>query len=382
MSLRLGIVGLPNVGKSTLFNALTKNQVPAENYPFCTIDPNIGVVPVKDQRVDKLSQMSNSAKTIYATVEFVDIAGIVAGASKGEGLGNKFLSNIMEVDAIVQVVRAFENKDIIHVENSVNPKRDIETINTELILKDIEILEKVIDRIKKEARINPKYQDYLSFLEFILNKLNEGILAKLAISEYLQNNKSLQDEEVFKIEYKQLQLLTNKPFLFLANVSEAEINLTEDKIKEVLGFPSNGGVSEARDGSESVLAISVQLESEISQLNDADKSDFMKEYGMTESGLDKLIHASYKLLGLESYFTTGLDETRAWTVKIGTNARDAAGVIHTDFVKKFIMAEVVSYEDFVKYDGHKGCKDAGKLRMESKDYIVKDGDICEFKIGA
>lgn len=368
MSLKIGIVGLPNVGKSTLFNSLTNNKVPAENYPFCTIDPNIGVVPVIDFRIDKLSEMSNSKKKIYATVEFVDIAGIVEGASKGEGLGNKFLSEIMEVDAIVQVVRIFENQDILHVSQKIDPKRDIEVINTELILKDIEILDKYLLRITKEVRVNTKYTKYLEFLQTVRKSLDEGILARIKIQEIIQ---MYSEDEIFKFEYKQLQLLTNKPFLYLANVSESDINLGLDTVIDKLGLNTN----------ENVIVISVKLEYEISQISGEDKILFMDEYKMSESGLDKLIKKAYKMLGLLSYFTTGEDETRAWTITVGMNARESAGVIHTDFTQKFIAAEVMSYDDFVQFNGKEGCKTNGKLRLESKEYIVKDGDVIEFRVG-
>ncbi|MEI6462630.1 MAG: redox-regulated ATPase YchF [bacterium] len=370
MGLSLGILGLPNVGKSTLFNALTKNSVPAENYPFCTIDPNVGRVFVKDLRLDKLASIEHSLKTIYAYVDFVDIAGLVKGASEGEGLGNKFLSQIQNVDALVHVVRAFESSDIIHVNNKVDPKSDIETINTELILKDIEILSKVKDNFSKLARTDPKKKGTSDFLERLNKHLQDGHLAK----EFYENNKhEIEVNEFLEADLKTVNLITTKKVIYVMNIKEEDIGkINEDEMKKNLGVASDS----------KVLALSLKLESELSLLDDTDRTEFMKQYGLEISGLDKLIKESYSLLGLTSFFTTGPDESRAWTITKGSNAREAAGKIHTDFYDKFIAAEVISYDDFVALGGEKLARDAGKIRLESRDYIVKEADIMNFKHGA
>ena len=362
--MKLGIVGLPNVGKSTLFNSLTKAGAESANYPFCTIDPNVGIVTVPDERLNLLADLYHSAKVTPAVIEFVDIAGLVKGASKGEGLGNQFLSNIREVDAIVHVVRCFEDSNVVHVDGSVNPLRDIETINLELIFSDLEILERRIAKVAKGARMDKEQAKELAMLERVKERLEDG---KLAIGFETED----EDEEEY---FKNLNLLTAKPVIYAANVGEED--LANDGA-------DNAGVQAVREyaketGSE-VFAICAQIEEEISELDDEERQMFLDDLGLKESGLEKLIAASYKLLGLISYLTSGEDETRAWTIKIGTKAPQAAGKIHTDFERGFICAEVVSFEDLKEYGTMQACKEKGLVRQEGKEYVVKDGDIIVFR---
>ena len=362
--MKLGIVGLPNVGKSTLFNSLTKAGAESANYPFCTIDPNVGVVPVPDERLNVLTKMYNSKKTVPAVIEFVDIAGLVKGASKGEGLGNQFLANIREVDAIVHVVRCFEDANVIHVDGSVDPLRDIETINFELIFSDIEILDRRIDKNKRAANNNKEIAKEVAFMQRIKEHLESG---KLAITFEVDG----EDEEAWIADYN---LLTRKPVIFAANVSEddlADDGESNTYVKTVKEYA-------AEYGSE-VFAVCAQLEQEISELEDDEKQEFLEDLGLSESGLDKLIRASYSLLGLISYLTSGEDETRAWTIKRGTKAPQAAGKIHTDFERGFIRAEVVNYKDLVENGSMVAAREKGLVRSEGKEYIVQDGDVILFK---
>ncbi|HET7650210.1 MAG TPA: redox-regulated ATPase YchF [Gammaproteobacteria bacterium] len=360
MSLKCGIVGLPNVGKSTLFNALTKAGIAAENYPFCTIDPNVGVVPVPDVRLDALAAIVNPQKLIPATVEFVDIAGLVAGASKGEGLGNQFLSHIRETDAIAHVVRCFENADVVHVSGKVDPLSDIEVINTELALADLEAVSRGVDRNAKVAKSGDKEA-------VARQKVLETLKAHL---DQARPARSLRLSEAERLLIKDYNLLTLKPTMYVANVDEHgfENNPLLDRVREL-----------AKSEGAEVVAVCAAMEAEIAQLDDADKADFLKDLGLTEPGLNRVIRTGYKLLGLETYFTAGEKEVRAWTVHKGFTAPQAAGVIHTDFEKGFIRAEVVSYEDFVKYKGEAGAREAGKWRLEGKDYIVNEGDVMHFR---
>lgn len=360
MALQCGIVGLPNVGKSTLFNCLTRAKVAAENYPFCTIEPNVGVVAVPDPRLKALADIVRPEKILPATVEFVDIAGLVAGASQGDGLGNQFLSHIRETDAIAQVVRCFINDDIVHVSGKVSPLNDIGIINTELALADLDSVEKMLMKQQKNARAGDKQAlTLVSMLEKIKILLAQGKPARLV---------QLTKEEIPLA--RSLQLLTFKPLLYVANVSEN-------------GFQNNSLLEQveqlAREEGAIVVPISAALESEISQLDDEEKELFLKDLNLKEAGLDRLIHATYHLLGLETYFTAGVKEVRAWTIPKQCTAPQAAGVIHTDFAKGFIRAEVISYEDFIQYKGETGAKEHGKWRLEGKDYIVKDGDVMHFR---
>ena len=361
----LGIVGLPNVGKSTLFNSLTKAGAESANYPFCTIDPNVGVVTVPDERLNVLGEMYHTKKIIPAAIEFVDIAGLVKGASKGEGLGNQFLANIREVDAIVHVVRCFENSNIVHVDGSINPLRDIETINLELIFSDLEILERRISKVSKVARNDKSAAKELGLLNKVKAHLEDGKLAK-TFEEV--------DDEEEQAWLESYNLLTYKPVIYAANVSEDD--LADDAA-------NNEGVQAVREyakGEQSeVFVVCAEIEAEISELDDDEKKMFLEDLGLKESGLEKLIKASYKLLGLISYLTAGEPEVRAWTITEGTKAPQAAGKIHSDFERGFIRAEVVSYDDLIACGSHTAAKEKGLIRLEGKDYVVKDGDIMLFR---
>lgn len=362
--MKLGIVGLPNVGKSTLFNSLTKAGAESANYPFCTIDPNVGVVTVPDERLDRLAALYNSAKITPAVIEFVDIAGLVKGASKGEGLGNQFLANIREVDAIVHVVRCFEDSNIVHVDGSIDPLRDIETINLELIFSDMEVLERRLSKQKRASYNNKEIAKECDLIERLIAFLEAGNLAK---NFELED----EDEEAF---FKEYNLLTAKPVIFAANVTEDD--LANDGA-------DNKYVQAVREFAEKehcgVFVICAQIEQEISELDDDEKKMFLEDLGLKSSGLDKLISASYSLLGLISYLTAGETETRAWTITKGTKAPQAAGKIHSDFERGFIRAEVVSYDDLIACGSHTAAKEKGLIRLEGKDYVVKDGDIMLFR---
>jgi GTP-binding protein YchF len=360
MSLQCGIVGLPNVGKSTLFNALTKAGIAAENYPFCTIEPNVGVVEVPDPRLGKLAAIDKPLKVIPAIVEFVDIAGLVAGASKGEGLGNQFLANIRETNAIANVVRCFEDGNVIHVNNKVDPVSDIEVIHTELALADMQSIEKAKHRYGKTLRAGDKEAMKMVPLLERVEKALDGLHPVRAMG--------LTADELALLQ--PLQLLTSKPALYIANVGEHgfENNPLLERVKQY-----------AQKEGAPVVAISAKLESEIAGLDDAEKKMFLDDMGMSEPGLDRLIHATYDLLGLQTYFTAGEKEVRAWTVRKGATAPQAAGVIHTDFEKGFIRAEVIAYDDYVRLGGEVKSKEAGKMRLEGKEYIVQDGDVMHFR---
>ncbi len=360
MSLKCGIVGLPNVGKSTLFNALTKAGIQAENYPFCTIDPNVGMVLVPDPRLEALATIVKPQKIVPATVEFVDIAGLVAGASKGEGLGNQFLAHIRETDAIAQVVRCFANDDVIHVSGRVDPREDIETINTELALADLAAVEKALLRAEKAAKAGGREAlERKALLERVQAHLDTGAPVRtlaLAATE--------------REQLRELFLLTAKPVLYIANIAEDGFvdNPLLDQVR---------GIAE-REGAE-MVPVCAAIEAELAELEDADKAEFLADYGLSEPGLDRVIHAAYKLLGLETYFTAGPKEVRAWTVRAGATAPQAAGVIHTDFERGFIRAEVIAYADYIACGGESGAREAGKWRLEGKDYIVQEGDVMHFR---
>jgi ribosome-binding ATPase len=360
MSIKCGIVGLPNVGKSTLFNALTSAGIPAENYPFCTIDPNVGIVPVPDPRLEELAAIAKPEKIVPAAVEFVDIAGLVAGASQGEGLGNQFLAHIREVDAIAHIVRAFENADVVHVAGKVDPLADIETINTELALADLATVEKALDRAARASKSGEKdaarKRDLLERVKAQLDRAQPARALALGPEE--------------RGDVRELHLLTSKPVMYVANVNES-------------GFAGNPHLAAverlaAADGSQ-VVAVCAAIEAEIAQLDEADRTEFLKELGLDEPGLSRVVRAAYRLLGLQTFFTAGPKEVRAWTVRAGATAPQAAGVIHTDFEHGFIRAEVISFADYIAHRGEAGAKEAGKLRLEGKEYVVREGDVMHFR---
>ncbi len=362
MSLTAGIVGLPNVGKSTLFNAITKQNILAANYPFATIEPNVGMVIVPDKRVDFLTDLYKPKKTISATFEFTDIAGLVAGASKGEGLGNKFLSHIREVDAICEVVRCFENSNITHVTGSVDPIRDVEIINLELILADLEVVENRLGRMGKKARLSND-KEAMAEAE-LLERVRETLLS----------NKPVRSLEFSDDEYKMLKafnFLTIKPIIYVANVNEDEVTSENEHVKVLREYAEKEGAS--------VVVICAKIEAELAELEDDERIEFLSEMGITESGLDKLIKQSYSLLGLSTFLTAGPDEVKAWTFKNGMKAPQCAGIIHTDFEKGFIKAEIMSFDDLENYGSELKVKEAGKMRLEGKEYVMQDGDICYFR---
>ncbi|ENZ01941.1 redox-regulated ATPase YchF [Clostridium thermobutyricum] len=362
--MKLGIVGLPNVGKSTLFNAITKAGAESANYPFCTIEPNVGVVSVPDKRLDVLEKMYNTKKKVYTAIEFYDIAGLVKGASKGEGLGNKFLSHIREVASIVHVVRCFDDGNVVHVEGSVDPIRDIETISLELIFADIDVLERRMEKGAKLARSGDKNA-----------KIEYALMERL--KAHLEENKPARTLEVTEDEekiIKSFMLITSKPVLYACNISEDDMmsgNLENEYVKKVKEFAANENSG--------TVVVSAKLEEELSGLEDEEKMEMLSEYGLEESGLDKLIQASYKLLGLISYLTAGVQEVRAWTIKEGTKAPQAAGKIHSDIERGFIRAEVVAYDDLIECGSEAAAKEAGKFRLEGKEYVMKDGDVVNFR---
>ncbi len=363
MSLTAGIVGLPNVGKSTLFNAITKKHILAENYPFATIDPNVGVVTVPDKRIDNLKEMYNPQRTIPTAYEFTDIAGLVKGASNGEGLGNKFLSHIRETDAICEVIRCFENGKIIHVDGNVDPIRDIETINLELTIADLDIVNNRLEKVSKKARTSKDKKDLLETeaLEKAKTALENNIPLRLV--DYTEEEKQI---------LKSYSFLTIKPIIYLANISEEEISKDDNNYVQLVR-------EYARKEKAPVVKLCAKLEEELSELDESEKKEMLEALNIESSGLDQLIEATYDLLGLATYFTVGKDEVRAWTFKKGMNAKKCAGIIHTDFEKGFIKAEVISYDDLVKYGNELKVKENGKARLEGKDYLMQDGDICHFR---